>query len=203
MTRSTCTVDGCLHLQKARGYCPTHYAQWLREGKITSTVIQHREPVAAHCTAPECFNPVKSRGLCGMHWARVKRHGALEKPDRKTLRASCTVPGCVRPRYANGFCSRHDQRARGYRTRHNLSDAEILHVFEHIGGRCQICKRPQGTKNGTTFRTHGLYLDHDHGTGKLRGLLCNSCNRVLGMMKDNPHWLRKAADYLDQHTVTT
>jgi hypothetical protein len=56
--------------------------------------------------------------------------------------------------------------------------------------RCAICrgKQVKGWKN--------LAVDHDHKTGKVRGLLCNRCNRVIGAMKDSPKLLWKAALYL-------
>lgn len=42
-----------------------------------------------------------------------------------------------------------------------------------------------------------LHVDHDHVTGKYRGLLCNKCNTGLGMFKDNQTLLTKAIEYID------
>ena|SRR3990172_3838385 len=54
---------------------------------------------------------------------------------------------------------------------------------------CDICGgKQQGRKS--------LAKDHDHRTGKLRGRLCGCCNRGLGIFKDNPELLEKAASYL-------
>jgi Recombination endonuclease VII len=200
--RPVCTVEGCLLPNKARGYCQTHYAQWMREGRITNVVIREKTPaheVPDHCTAPECFNPVKSGKLCGMHLARLKRHGSLDRPDRARTQRLCEVPGCARPHYMNGWCNSHTQRGRKYREMHNLTDAEILKVFAQIHGNCEICGKRQTTKNGGVSRTHGLYLDHDHKTGRLRGLLCNRCNRGLGFFKDSAKLIRNAVAYLDAH----
>lgn len=44
-----------------------------------------------------------------------------------------------------------------------------------------------------------LCVDHDHKTGKVRGLLCDSCNHVLGMGKENVDRLAKAILYLEKH----
>jgi hypothetical protein len=41
-----------------------------------------------------------------------------------------------------------------------------------------------------------LEIDHDHQTGRVRGLLCHKCNTMLGMAADNPRWLQKAIEYL-------
>lgn len=43
-----------------------------------------------------------------------------------------------------------------------------------------------------------LHVDHCHSTGVVRGLLCNNCNRSIGMLKEDSLVLRKAADYLDK-----
>lgn len=44
-----------------------------------------------------------------------------------------------------------------------------------------------------------VYVDHSHKTGKVRGLLCMTCNSGLGMFKDNPELLEKAIEYLYFH----
>jgi hypothetical protein len=62
-------------------------------------------------------------------------------------------------------------------------------MLESQGYVCAICKEECKTKNS-------LSVDHDHKTGKVRGLLCNACNRAIGMLKDSPEVLRRAADYL-------
>ena len=42
-----------------------------------------------------------------------------------------------------------------------------------------------------------LHVDHCHDTGQVRGLLCRNCNHVLGLMKDDPLLVRRAAKYLE------
>lgn len=60
------------------------------------------------------------------------------------------------------------------------------------GGRCAICGQ-------IPHRT--LAVDHDHVTGKIRGLLCDSCNNGLGRFRDDPIALRTAAQYLEEHSA--
>lgn len=58
------------------------------------------------------------------------------------------------------------------------------------GGRCAICGSPP-------FKAH-LDADHDHKTGKVRGLLCNRCNTALGNFQEDVEILRKASSYLEK-----
>lgn len=58
--------------------------------------------------------------------------------------------------------------------------------------RCAICGKHQ-SEMGKVFD-----VDHDHSTGKVRGLLCNSCNLAIGLLKDSCDLLIKALTYLKE-----
>jgi hypothetical protein len=64
-------------------------------------------------------------------------------------------------------------------------------------GKCGICninlKRPEPTKGQ---ELNAAALDHDHKTGNIRGLLCNGCNKALGLFKDNPEILKNAINWV-------
>jgi hypothetical protein len=60
-------------------------------------------------------------------------------------------------------------------------------------GKCAICKQlmePRGRKKSAAT------VDHNHDTGKVRGLLCRGCNHGIGNLKDDPEVLRSAFEYL-------
>ena len=70
----------------------------------------------------------------------------------------------------------------------NLTEEEYDHMFKQQTGLCLICDRTSPQEN--------LMIDHDHTTGKIRGLLCRRCNLLLGYAGDSPDILQRAERYL-------
>jgi hypothetical protein len=67
-------------------------------------------------------------------------------------------------------------------------------AFAEQEGRCAICGAHQSEIKVS------LHVDHDHETGKIRGLLCGSCNRMLGIAKDSIGRLEAAIAYLRERS---
>lgn len=67
---------------------------------------------------------------------------------------------------------------------------EYNELFVKQEGRCAICGKHQSEMN------KAIHVDHDHVTGEIRGLLCDKCNFGLGMFKDDPELMIKAANYI-------
>lgn len=68
-------------------------------------------------------------------------------------------------------------------------------MLEAQGRACGICETPFTQPRDT-------FVDHDHETGKVRGLLCRKCNLGLGNFNDNQASLRKAIEWLS-HTTSS
>jgi hypothetical protein len=78
---------------------------------------------------------------------------------------------------------------RKYKDGHN----EYLRLHEKQNGKCAICGCAE---NG---RYKSLSVDHCHDTGKIRGLLCNNCNRGIGLLQDSCKVVENALQYLKEH----
>lgn len=76
---------------------------------------------------------------------------------------------------------------------HGITCSDFDRLLVDQKGGCAICAAPTA---GVRNRTH-LFVDHDHRTGRVRGLLCNDCNLGLARFKDRPELLRQGASYLE------
>jgi hypothetical protein len=85
------------------------------------------------------------------------------------------------------------------KARYGITSADYDRMVEEQGNRCAICKEFEtAKKNGKVMRLH---VDHDHATGKVRGLLCADCNHFVGwveMVRNNPERVAAVDKYLWQ-----
>ena len=70
---------------------------------------------------------------------------------------------------------------------YKIKPEDYYAMLSNQGGKCAIC--------GETPEKD-LYIDHDHSTGRVRGLLCVRCNTGIGWFRDNPVYLHNAEKYL-------
>lgn len=88
-------------------------------------------------------------------------------------------------------------RERQLKHKYGITLKEYEELLEKQGGCCAICKTPRNRTSGTNEEKWNYSVDHNHETGKVRGLLCNQCNRGLGMFLDDKNILLAARDYLE------
>ncbi len=79
-------------------------------------------------------------------------------------------------------------------SRHGITPEIYEGIAEMQGGVCAICKRSETANQQGDVPT--LTVDHDHKTGEIRGLLCGTCNSMLGMAHDDTDRLEAGAAYL-------
>lgn len=103
-------------------------------------------------------------------------------------------------------CRYQQRKARGgvqpseyFRDRRRLKEygvtpEDVAAMRDAQGGMCAGCGREFNGGRGHEAEC----VDHDHTTGRVRGLLCGACNLALGYVKDDPARLRALADYLEK-----
>ena len=88
------------------------------------------------------------------------------------------------------------KRKSNLKTLYGMTLAEYNALLREQGGVCALCRK---AAPGTNSRNDKLVVDHCHTTGAVRGLLCHTCNRALGLLKDDAVLLRRAITYLAKH----
>ena len=77
---------------------------------------------------------------------------------------------------------------------YGIDSGSINSMLEEQGHACAICETQ------FDYSEHrATHIDHDHRTGKVRGILCKRCNVAIGMLRDSPTNADKAAEYLRKH----
>ena len=94
--------------------------------------------------------------------------------------------------YEKTYRAERDNRALHLKRFYNITPQEWDFIFEQQGKKCAICRVDK--KIGT-----GWVTDHNHETGKVRGILCTLCNTFLGQAKDSVAVLISAMGYLKEH----
>lgn len=90
-------------------------------------------------------------------------------------------------------------RDRELRKKFKIGNEEYDRMVATQGNVCAICKGGENTiRKGRKLH---LAVDHDHGTGAIRGILCSGCNKAIGMMCDDIDTLQNAIDYLRRHAA--
>jgi hypothetical protein len=85
-------------------------------------------------------------------------------------------------------------RRRTLKYHYGLTLEQFEAMFLAQDERCAICH------TANPHRRSGVWtVDHDHKTGKVRGVLCSHCNSALGFMRDKPGSLTAAVEYLRHH----
>jgi hypothetical protein len=78
--------------------------------------------------------------------------------------------------------------------KYGITPENYQEFFNKQEGKCAICS---SSEVSVARRSYNLFVDHDHKTGKVRGLLCHHCNTGLGQYRDNTELLQKAIEYLN------
>lgn len=117
-------------------------------------------------------------------------HNAEMAAARRADRKPCAHCGEPIPLHAKRFCSKECSLAHRRPEKYGLTRDKLAALLDQHGV-CAICGTDQ-------WGAKGPQVDHDHETGKVRGVLCRRCNLALGNLDDDADRLRAALEYLSR-----
>jgi len=136
----------------------------------------------------------KTCSKCGESKQLINFNKRSASKDGHTARCTtCIYTKALKTRMENP----ESTRGNNLKQRFNMSIAEYNEIFLKQKGKCAICELAE-TSVDSKGNIKWLSVDHHHGNGDIRGLLCNSCNTGIGLLQDSAKLMRSAIKYLDK-----
>ena len=121
--------------------------------------------------------------------------------------SKCKHDGCTNERYKRWhsgwdkwIISTECNTCTSLKKRYGITTGDRNKIMKEQGSKCAICYNEIEFKQGLGLNSWTATVDHDHKTNKVRGILCGSCNNVLGRVQDNTEILTNAIKYLERNT---
>jgi Recombination endonuclease VII len=141
--------------------------------------------------------------------ANINRQKALKNGDETYIGRTCkrghsglrrTVKrNCIECEFID---NKNRDRQEAFRdklqSRYGLTEQSYHAMVAAQNYRCKICYEPFTQWKFIEGSSRDAYIDHDHDTGKVRGVLCHQCNDAIADFKDNPNHVANAHSYLMQ-----
>jgi hypothetical protein len=160
-----------------------HRAYW--EAHKEELTAKHKEYMAAHKEEQDAWHKAYREARREESAAYMKEYGKAHHLDKAA--------------YNREWRKNNKDKARDSKMQREfgISLKDYNTMFDKQGGRCAICGKLQSDLKVS------LHIDHDHSTGKVRGLLCHMCNFAIGHALDDIEILASAIKYLDAHKPLT
>jgi hypothetical protein len=159
------------------------------------------------CEVNDCNKKTIAKGKCQFHYDRFRRYGDLTTRPLELDCQDCSQSFAVRRTGALPIrcelCQiqyhrtqmRLDRHRKGLWELYKLTPEQYQEMYDLQNGLCYICQKPT---EGRGKNKNRLAVDHNHSTGKIRGLLCSHCNTALGLFRDSQELLQSAINYLNE-----
>lgn len=141
---------------------------------------------------PKIIEDWEDHGYTKEEWLKLDRN------QRSRIRHPEKHKAAVRSWYSRNKEHVKSSQRKYQLQKYSLTEQAYSEMLEAQQGACAICGTTEPTGKWKVFA-----VDHCHDTGEVRGLLCNECNRGMGLLGDDPDRLRQAADYLVKHKEKT
>lgn len=142
----------------------------------------------------QCTDCKQEKSLVEYHRSKPRKDGSYG------LRSICKT--CFRKQNLDVYFNKggkEKQKERSFKNnlkRYGITPEDYQILLNNQKGVCYICSTNQVSRSRVTYN---LFVDHDHKTGKVRGLLCHHCNAGLGHFRDSSKLLLKAVEYLNEN----
>lgn len=125
---------------------------------------------------------------------------SVEKDEGQYWKGQYLCISCQKGKQKNAWQSRTPKKRleQHLKYKYGVTHQEFMEQWESQKGCCSICSDELPDLMTYENRRRGYAIDHNHETGKFRGILCLQCNSLLGMAKDSTDILGKAIQYLDK-----
>lgn len=202
----------CKRILPVEMFSPTarRNGSWCRDCAKAAYIEAAGGVTVIHCETCNRAMTITARGAKRKRFCSVKCKNDAKEVRRKAALAEakagrvCQRPGCDNPvtgRVGAKWCSErcaqiasHERNpALRLRARAKAFGITVEEYTRLKALPCDIC----GTHESQDGRA--LHIDHCHTTNKVRGILCTNCNKMLGLVGDDPERLRAAARYLERN----
>lgn len=223
--RGVCAMEGCSKEHVSKGFCDMHYRRLMVTGDPLGTKrpddwgAKHKHPLfnrwAYAMRHKKDIHPQWQDFLTfvldiGEPPSPISKLFSADesKPlgpdnfvwkDALTQKADGEDDATYENRRKRAYRKLNPERFKGYdlKKHYGLSKEDYAKMLNDCEHKCAICKRNEDVEiRGKVIR---LAVDHCHSSGKIRGLLCASCNRALGGFRDSIDTLKSAIAYLEYH----
>jgi Recombination endonuclease VII len=185
-----CSADECLNAHYAKGLCQKHWTRQWRTGTTADGPGRGR-PNRPATVITECAHSDRKHYAKGKCRSCYVTQWMKEHPEADS---------------GNTWLKNHPEAARLHSRRQNLAKRgttpeEYDRLWAEQDGRCANPACDFTAPMVMTNYRQGLQADHDHQTGRPRGLLCPPCNRALGHIADDAERLAGLIEYLAVHAL--
>jgi hypothetical protein len=159
-----------------------------RAGMRSRRMTTEGKPICGHSD-----RRIEARGMCSSCYQKKLRRGELKPIVNDGTCAHCQQ----RPKLRYGVYCRPCKRVYDAAQKYGLTEKDWERLWLDSRGECGICACELEIEGPN--RAARPAIDHDHETGKIRGLLCCCCNAGLGQFRDDVDSLRCAIAWLKKH----
>lgn len=174
----------CKHCQKSKPIETFYLSKYSKDG--------HRP------TCIECWRTIHRRTPEQNREFREKNIDRIRAYDRKRITPEWKrrEKSIYDRKYRHGDPER--QRNWAMKRQFGITLEQYEQMLKDQDGLCAICFQPESRKSNRSHKPKNLAIDHCHEIGTVRGLLCQDCNTGIGLFKDSPFLMIKAAKYLEK-----